>query len=742
MMKRFCIECGKEAAPDHNVCIHCGTPLPKVEAFEQQAGKKNQKQTYKADTGAQEVESAEFEDPNESTNDEPPIAETAGESIDDTVDRISGAENDQTLPMISASGTPDEATIKTPGPSQEVTSEGESGETITDEPAEIEQSQVDQPPTPDSTYPAADTTSEAEDVQAAQAQASATYPTEAPQANQNSTAPASRQAKTNKKNKFLWRMIAFIAILLIAFVVWAKNYTSPEAVEKRFQKAIDSKDVSQIQKLVIHGDLTSIEPFEAEAFLELIKTEGRSVVDSLTDTVYAGKFLFIFDTHKIEVTDQIPYSNRTEDLTYTFNGEEVAIFDEEDDRIAYGPLAPGVYEVTANLSNDFGEFTADETVVLASTSYQEYTSMDIDMPVDEVFFYVENADSIDPQHIQVKVNDKEYKVDEHYTTEVVGPMPIDGSLDASVVATMPWGEVESEAQPIEEIEPWLVGEFYTDEHLNDISKFLSDFGEQFVEAQATQSTKPLKHTADEVNDLVTEYFREDYVYTGQLDKVGINEADIYLYTEDEALKITVPVNYTVSEDQYYPDDEPNLGTNEYNFNVELSYDESEKSWHLSQLTNYGMYFEATDEWDGSGKLYGPSDDDIAKAKDQANDGELNAEMEDFLIDYTIASVDAINERDFDLVVDYITKDGPRHDEARDYIDYLDSKDIFETWLGTELESMEEIDKKQWEVTVLESFEIIRPDSSDEWDYRTVLIIEEDDGKFLVDELIETNRIDD
>src|SRR5690625_2368511 len=30
-MRRFCIECGKEAAPEHNVCIYCGTPLPNID---------------------------------------------------------------------------------------------------------------------------------------------------------------------------------------------------------------------------------------------------------------------------------------------------------------------------------------------------------------------------------------------------------------------------------------------------------------------------------------------------------------------------------------------------------------------------------------------------------------------------------------------------------------------------------------------------------------------------------------
>ncbi|HLS06748.1 MAG TPA: hypothetical protein VK079_02260, partial [Bacillota bacterium] len=478
MMKRFCIECGKEATPEHNICIHCGTPLPKIEAFDRQADKREQAE----EPTDHRTESAENKDP----NDEPLTSKSFDKKTDET-----GQEVDKTLPTIAPSGTPDGADIEkfeqtdvAHAASQEIESERKSGQTGSEtdhiesstlHATALEQGHLGPSPEAESTqgdrseagatsgsnsteenqlsdsehahgdHPAPEREAAHAEVATTQAETSATSSTETMRGD---AAPASRKAKSGKKRKLLWRFIAFFAILLIAFVVWANHYTSPEAVEKRFQKAVDSNDVSQIQKLLVHGDLTSIETFEAEAFLELVKTEGRSILSSLTDTVYSGKFLFIFDAHKIEVTDQIPYSDQSENMTYTFNGEEVAIFDEEDDNIAYGPLAPGVYEVAANLSNDFGDFSAEETILLASTSYQEYTYMDIDMPVAEVFFYVENANSIDPKHIKVKVNDKEFPIDEHQTTESIGPMPIDGSVDASVVFSLPWGEIESEAQPV------------------------------------------------------------------------------------------------------------------------------------------------------------------------------------------------------------------------------------------------------------------------------------------------------
>src|SRR5690625_356757 len=113
---------------------------------------------------------------------------------------------------------------------------------------------------------------------------------------------------------------------------------------------------------------------------------------------------------------------------------------------------------------------------------------------------------------------------------------------------------------------------------------------------------------------------------------------------------------------------------------------------------------------------------------------------DLVFDYTSASIEAINYRDFDLVSTYIEKDGPRYKEADDYIDYLDSKDIYEEWYGSELEKVEKEDDDIWKVTVIEEFEIIKPDSSDIKKFRTILIIKQIDNEFYVNKLTETNEI--
>src|SRR5699024_2138911 len=161
-------------------------------------------------------------------------------------------------------------------------------------------------------------------------------------------------------------------------------------------------------------------------------------------------------------------------------------------------------------------------------------------------------------------------------------------------------------------------------------------------------------------------------------KVGFSDSDRYITTSDDEddVHVVIPAHFAISEDTHSIDDSPKLSAEQYEFYISFSYEADDKKWIIADIDYHGWSYESSEEWDGSGKLHGPSEEAVKNAKD----GDFESEMEAFLTDYTISSVEAINERDFDIVSDYITKDGPRRDEARDYIDYLDSKDIYETWL--------------------------------------------------------------
>lgn len=716
-MRRFCIECGKEAAPEHNVCIYCGTPLPNIDMPKDEPS-----------TGDEEISRA-GKDRDVGDKVEPDIEGDKAE-----VDTKVEAEVEPAAPEVEAEVEPSveqaasEAEAEAEGDVDLATRSEKSG-------AGPDMGKSEAGATADSSDPKS-STSEAE-IAASQLEAGASSSTKGAHDTTATRKTSDKKQKAAKSKKLFLQMSAVLAILLIGFYIWMNHYTSAEAVEERFLKAIEKENVEQIQKMMVHEDHSNIESFEAEAFLKLVEKEGGSVVQSLTDTVVVGKFLYLFDAYKIEAQDQVPFSDKISELTYTFNQNEVAVFDEDEDNIAFGPLAPGIYTVGVNFSSEFGDFSVEGEVTLDDVDSDEYTYMNLDIPLADVSFYVENAREIGTEHVQLKVGKKDFSLDEYGETGIVGTLLIDGSISVEVIATMPWGEVASEPVPIEENEPWLMAEVLSEDHLKDLKKVITDFGEQFVKARAAYSTKPVKNASKAVKEIVERTFDERLVYSGKLDKVGFDEDGIYVLKEDGEVLLTVPIHFYISENYHYIEDEPELYDEFYTYDMILSYDGEDKKWKIENLEYSGWAYDATEEWKGSGDLHGPDEEAVKKASEAA----LSDEMEDFIIDYTKANVHAINARDFSIVSGYVTKDGPRHDEARDYIDYLDSKDIYETWIDTELETVEEVRENEWKVTVQEEFEIIRPDKTDQWRFRTVLIIKRIDGDFYVDELISTDRID-
>lgn len=681
-MKRYCINCGKKAAPEHRMCIHCGKPIPIPD--EQKTAETDAKAT-------------------EQTNDKTP--KTDENTIEQTPDETEDFIVDPSFDTTEQESFPND-TIDEQGPEIDLMAEEHSPEIKT--------------PTQQTRPVTATTSGTSEQVE---------------------TQGASTQQPSSKKNQFIWRIGIISLVILIALFTWGKKHTSIDAVKERFMKAVDEQNVSKVQKMLSHADRSNIETFEAEAFLELVKQHGRGVIDDLTEAVYDGKFLFIFDSYKIVSQDQVAFDDYIADVTYTFNGQDVPIFEEDEDNIAFGPLTPGIYNVEATLKNDFGEFSVEETVILDNTYYQDYTYMGIYLPIDEVNIYVENVDDIGHENITVKINDQEFPVDEEGDTGPIGMMLLNGTVEATVIAKFPWGTTESATFPIHESVPFVYATYVNDEHIDSIKELLNDFSEQYVEAKATENLKVIKDGSDSVKTYIENRFWEGYAYTGEMKKIGLLEDGAYTEpspeNEDE-LMLYLPVRFIVNEDDHSFDKEPELSEHDHNLLLGLTYNSEKKTWFVENIYTFEWHLDTTHEWNVSGKLYKPDSETVEKAS-QAN---KEKEIENFLVDYTMASVAAINRRDFSIVEPYITENGPRRKEAKDYIDYLDSKDIYEEYIDSEIVSVKELDKNNWEIVLEEEFEIIRPDSSDQWRFETKIIVKEIDGEFLVDELISTDRTED
>lgn len=545
------------------------------------------------------------------------------------------------------------------------------------------------------------------------------------------------QQPMTKKKKMIWAIVASLVIFVIGFSVWATSYQSPQAVEKRFHNAVDKQDHKKLQKLMVHEDGTPIHEKEAEAFLELVNQDGKRKAVDLCTVIQHGKFLGIYDAYKIAGVDQFARYDAIDGLTFSFNGTEIDEYDQDEESVVYGPFAPGIYPVKAMFKGEYGETNKEDTLTLARDDYDD-TWMDMDLSISKVTFNVENYEEFNPSEAHIRLNDEEIAISKEGETEEVGPFILDGSQEVEVVVNMPWGEVVSKPIAVDDSYMDIHADLISEKQYKQVKQVLKDFGEQYVESSAKKSTKPLVDVSSDVKNEVKDMIPIDDYYSGKLKTVEVDKHSITVMKDAKEPGIQILAQYQIDEDYHDLTEEPVLEEVSDMWSLSLSFDKDQKTWKIQSLDTASIFvdFEPTDELKGSKKVYGPSKEAIANAEEEETEGEI----EEFIMDYTQASVDAINYRDFGIVEDYITSDGPRKKEAREYIDYLDSKDIFETWYGSELEKIEKVDDQSWKVTVIEEFEIVKPDTSNNKEFRTTVLVKKVDGEYFVHELISTDEI--
>src|SRR5699024_3385057 len=199
------------------------------------------------------------------------------------------------------------------------------------------------------------------------------------------------KAPMPKKKRMLLYSVIGLLVIVIGFSVWATKYQSEESVLDRFNDAFDDEDEGKLANLMIHEDGESLDKSEVNAFLELSSED----IDDLFSVEENGKFLGIITKRQVQVVDQYAvYNDKVKGLDFQFNEKEPNVHKTEKDRVIYGPLAPGVYDVAAEFKGKYGETSDDEAIELVDASGDE-TLMDMIVPVGEVVFTVNNVDEFD-----------------------------------------------------------------------------------------------------------------------------------------------------------------------------------------------------------------------------------------------------------------------------------------------------------------------------------------------------------
>lgn len=554
------------------------------------------------------------------------------------------------------------------------------------------------------------------------------------------TSKPSAKKPMGKRNKVIWSSVTAIVVLIIGFSIWANWYQSPDAVQKRFVKAIEKGNEGKVQSMMIHQDGTDISKQEAKAFIKLIKDEGTDELPTYAAIEQKGKFLLFYKAHRVESKDQYAViENAEDDVAYTFDSKKLTAFKENSDETVYGPLVPGIYKVKAEYDGKYGKTSKEEKWTLNDVD-GDYTNVDVGISVAKVIFSVTNADKFDTSKAYIKLHDEKIPLNDGGVTKEIGPMLLDGSQTVQTVVSMPWGDVTSEPVKVTASDFALEADIITPEHFKSVKETIKQFGEQYVRSLAERSTKPLKAASSEVKEAVKDDMEEDTYYSGKLEEIAIDKDSLTAASDegDKNISIRLMADFKTSEDYHELSEKAELNANEWTATIGLSYDPKKKTWTVDNLEPGDPWgnFEATETIAGDKKLYAPSKETVANAKAQ----ERNDAIKEMMDAYTQASVDAINYREFSFVSDYITKDGPRRKEAEDYIDYVEKKGIYEEWLDSKLENVAEVSDKAWKVTLKETFEIEIDGDTSTKTYRTIVIVKEVDGEYLVDELIETNPI--
>lgn len=541
-----------------------------------------------------------------------------------------------------------------------------------------------------------------------------------------------------KKRKFLWGTIISAIIILIGFHMWADSHFSPESVQKRFDNAIVKKDAGKLTDLILHENGSSISKQEAKAFVELINKNGKSYSNEFTNVTYDGKVLGLYDSYKIEIVDQYAYyDNFVEGLSIEFNGEEIPTFDQDNEYITYGPLAPGIYKTEATFSGDYGETSVENSLTLDS-SYRDETYIDMDIPISMVRFYVENHQEFELSDAYITLNDEEFTILEEGETDELGPFIMDGSQVINLVVQMPWGEVTSEDISIDDTYMSIYADLIDSNQYKEMLETLKSFGDQYLHALADKTTDPLSSATDSFKKDLGDSFDNHYYFTGKLIELQVDKDSMTLSTTSKTPEIEIYTNYIIESDEHELTEEPDLEESETPWILSLSYNEEDKEWLVNDIDytyNWGED-ESLETIEGSNTLHGPSEETVTAKKTE----NVETEIEVLIESYTAASINAINMRSFYYVEDYITETGPRKQEADDYIDYLDSKDIYEDLINVELESVEKVNDTTWKATYIEEIEITNPDSANVRKFRTIVNVKVVDGEYYVDELVETNEI--
>jgi uncharacterized membrane protein YvbJ len=415
------------------------------------------------------------------------------------------------------------------------------------------------------------------------------------------TPPKSKVTKPQPKGlKIALIAAAAIIILLIGTYYVGKSSTSVTKLINDFETAIEEKDTDKLADILVvnHKDL-ELTKESLEAFIQLydskpseltfllgnLKTQASSDYGALSgmfsvDLIKDGKAFLFFDNYKLSVNPvYIKVATNYKDTDIIVNGEVLATSDTEDFDQDVGPLIPGEYAVEAVLDTGVFHLKEVKKVQAMDPGYAQYVDLYLDGK--DVNFDLLTNGYDDLKSIKLFINGKEteYNIAK---SDRVGPLLIDGSMNVSFEAELPWGEIRTNDIPIEE--RWMdfnLGDSdeFKQSIMDVIVQFNNEYLASFTAVDPSVFTTATPQVIESVFDDIAHNIFMEVEYEGMFHGVDFyNESFILKHDYDGLWKVSVDTITYMEEAFFEVGDKPALEKVEEELRYELVYDPQTTEW--------------------------------------------------------------------------------------------------------------------------------------------------------------------
>lgn len=199
--------------------------------------------------------------------------------------------------------------------------------------------------------------------------------------------------KLSKKSKIIIALVAILIILSVAFVQIGNSLTDPSTIVVKFEKAISSKNASDLSNVLycndtrVKLDSTSVAPLLAyfndnPSYLnnitqslngDALDSKKINTISSKSKNTFSlvnvGNVFFIFPIYKVNVKPTfLDINAEVKDVSFLLNKKKIGTSDTDKFSKEFGPYVPGEYTLLANYKGKYISTSKPYTVDLVSAS--------------------------------------------------------------------------------------------------------------------------------------------------------------------------------------------------------------------------------------------------------------------------------------------------------------------------------------------------------------------------------------